>query len=300
MTTAQAALLPERGVVKVAGDAARTFLDGLVTSDVSQVAPGHARFAALLTPQGKIIVDFIVAEASADDGGGFYLDVPRALAGTLVQKLNFYRLRAKVTVEDLSESLSVMAAWNGAANGTEYGLCYPDPRLPELGLRAILPPSAIAQAAADLGATLATEADYDAYRIALGVPRGGMDFMYGNAFPHETDMDQLAGVDFNKGCFIGQEVVSRMEHRSTARTRVIPLTYDGPAPDDGVPVLAGERSIGTIGSSGNGRVLATIRLDKLADALAQGETITAGGLTLRPAKPAWARFAFPGDSKAAE
>jgi folate-binding protein YgfZ len=291
----KAALLSERGVVKVAGDAARTFLDGLVTTDIDKVAPGRPRFAALLTPQGKIIADFIVAEAAADDGGGFYLDLPRALAGTLVQKLNFYKLRAKVTVQDVSDSLGVMAAWDGPFRETESGLCYPDPRLPELGLRAILPPANVAEAAADLGATLADEEEYDAHRIARGVPRGGRDFMYGDAFPHETDMDQLAGVDFDKGCFIGQEVVSRMEHRSTARTRVIPFAVDGPAPDDGARIIAGERSIGTIGSAANGHALASVRLDRLADALAQGHTITAGGITVRAVKPAWARFAFPGD-----
>ena len=110
----QAALLPDRGVVKVAGDDARRFLNGLATNDIGKIAPGAPRFAALLTPQGKIIVDFIAAEAPAEDGGGFFLDCPRALAGELAKKLNFYKLRAKVTVEDLSEALGVMAAWDGA------------------------------------------------------------------------------------------------------------------------------------------------------------------------------------------
>ena len=111
----QAALLPDRGVVKVTGDDARTFLNGLATNDIGKVTPGGARFAALLTPQGKIIVDFIVAEAPAADGGGFFLDCPRALAGALVEKLNFYKLRAKVMAEDLSAVLGVMAVWDGKA-----------------------------------------------------------------------------------------------------------------------------------------------------------------------------------------
>ena len=144
----KAALLPDRGVVKVAGDDARRFLNGLVTSDMAKVAPGQANFAALLTPQGKIIVDFIVAEAPAEDGGGFFLDCPRALAATLVQKLNFYKLRAKVLAEDLSEVLGVMAVWEGAGD-TEYGLCYADPRLPALGMRVMLPPHLAAEAATD-------------------------------------------------------------------------------------------------------------------------------------------------------
>ena len=120
----QAALLPDRGVVKVAGDDARRFLNGLVTNDMTKVTPADPRFAALLTPQGKIIVDFIIAEAPAEDGGGFFLDCPRALAGTLVEKLNFYKLRAKVICEDLSEVLGVMAILNGSGD-SEYGLSYP-------------------------------------------------------------------------------------------------------------------------------------------------------------------------------
>src|ERR1039457_230699 len=147
----QAALLPDRGVVKVAGDDARRFLNGLATNNIGKVVPGSPRFAALLTPQGKIIVDFIVAEASPEDGSGFFLDCPRALAGALVERLNFYKLRAKVTVEDLSEALGVMAVWDGAGL-SDFGLSYPDPRLPALGARTILPSDLAAKAAADLGA----------------------------------------------------------------------------------------------------------------------------------------------------
>jgi folate-binding Fe-S cluster repair protein YgfZ len=174
----QAALLPDRGVVKVVGDDARRFLNGLVTGDMAKVAAGNPRFTALLTPQGKIIVDFIIAEASAEDGGGFFLDCPRALAPALVEKLNFYKLRAKVICEDLSEVLGVMAVWNGTAD-SEYGLSYQDPRLPALGSRIMLPPHLAGVAAADIGADLTEADDYETHRIALGVPRGGLDFVYG-------------------------------------------------------------------------------------------------------------------------
>lgn len=295
----KAALLPDRGVVKVAGDDARKFLNGLVTSDVAKLTPDAASFTALLTPQGKIIVDFIVAEAPAADGGGFFLDCPRALAPTLLQRLNFYKLRAKVIVEDLSETLGVLAAWDGEA-ATEYGLCYRDPRLPTLGMRCMLPPHLAGEAAADLGAELVDVSAYEAHRIALGVPRGGLDFIYGDAFPHETDMDQFGGVDFDKGCFVGQEVVSRIEHRGTARTRVVPVAFDGFAPEAGTPVSAGGKTIGTIGSSARGRGLALLRLDRVADALAAGEPLVAGGIEMRLVKPAWAQFAWPGEARAAE
>ena len=292
-----AALLPDRGVVKVAGDDARKFLNGLATCDMARVTPAAARFAALLTPQGKIIVDFIVAEAPAEDGGGFFLDCPRALAAALVEKLNFYKLRARVVCEDLSEALGVMAVWGGTAT-TEYGLCYADPRLPALGNRVVLPPHVAAEAAADLGATLAEADAYEAHRIALGVPRGGADFIYGDTFPHEADMDQLAGVDFDKGCYVGQEVVSRVQHRNSARSRVVPFVYDGPAPLGGLPVVAGEMEIGMFGSAAQGRGLALVRLDRVAEAQAAGQTISSGGVSLTPRKPDWARFDWPKDPRA--
>ena len=295
----KAALLPDRGVVKVAGEPARNFLNGLLTADIGQVTPKRAAFAALLTPQGKIIADGIVAEAPAEDGGGFFLDCPRALAKTLVDKLNFYKLRAKLVVEDLSEVLGVLAVWDGHG-ATEYGLVYPDPRLPALGTRVMLPPHLAAEAAADLGADLVDAAEYEARRIALGVPRGGLDFIYGDAFPHETDMEQLQGVDFDKGCYVGQEVVSRIEHRGSARTRIVPVAYEGYAPDAGAEVKAGDKSIGTFGSSAHGRALAMLRLDRVADALAAGTPLVAGGAALRLVKPDWAKFAWPGDTKAAE
>lgn len=293
----QVALLPDRGVVKVAGDDARGFLNGLVTNDIAKVAPGKPRFAALLTPQGKIIVDFIVAEAPINDGGGFFLDCPRALASALVEKLNFYKLRAKVICEDLSNVLGVMAIWDGTAE-SEYGLSYPDPRLPALGSRIMLPPHLAEDAAADLGGMLAGADAYEAHRIALGVPRGGLDFIYGDTFSHEADMDQLNGVDFGKGCYIGQEVVSRVEHRASARSRVVPIVYDEFAPSSGLPVMAGDRQIGTLGSTAKGHGLALMRLDRIGDALAAGATIEAGGIAIRAVKPAWAKFDWPGEAKA--
>lgn len=294
--TMQAALLSDRGVVRVVGDEARAFLDRLVTSSVEGLQPAAARFAALLTPQGKIIVDFIVTEATEDDGGGFYIDVPRALAPELTKRLTFYKLRAKVTIEDLSDRLGVMAIWGDDTKTTEHGLCYPDPRLPALGLRAILPPETAAEAATDLGAALAPDDEsYDAHRIALGVPRGGHDFIYGDVFPHETDMDQLGGVDFTKGCFIGQEVVSRMEHRGTARTRIVPIRYADASPLPGLPVVAGEKNVGALGSTAKGRGLALLRLDRVGDAMTQGTPISAGGVEIWLEKPSWARFRFPGE-----
>ena len=127
-----------------------------------------------------------------------------------------------------------------------------------------------------------------------------MDFVYGDTFPHESNMDHLGGVDFDKGCYVGQEVVSRVEHRATARSRVVPIAYDEFAPAGGLPVMAGEKQVGTLGSTANKRGLALMRLDRVADALAAGTPLEAGGIAIRPVKPSWAKFAFPGETQAAQ
>jgi len=198
----------------------------------------------------------------------------------------------------LSEVLGVMAVWNGAGD-SEYGLSYPDPRLPALGSRIMLPPHLAAEAASDLRATLEDAEAYEAHRIALGVPRGGFDFIYADTFPHEADMDQLNGVDFEKGCYVGQEVVSRVEHRSSARSRVVPIAYDEFAPSGGLPIMAGDKQVGTLGSTAKGRGLAHMRLDRIGDALASGTPLVAGGITIRAVKPDWATFNWPGETKVA-
>src|SRR3984885_5101915 len=280
----KAAFLPDRGVVKVSGEDAHNFLNGLVTTDVTLLAPGLGRFGALLTPQGKIIVDFLITEAPSGHGGGFLIDCPRALAQGLADKLGFYKLRAKVQVENLSDSLGVLAAWDGDPT-VKPDLTFADPRQAALGWR-ILVPEELAQKAADLiGAELVDSTAYDAHRIVSGVPRGGLDFIYGDAFPHETNMDRLHGVDFDKGCYVGQEVVSRMQHRGTARTRTVRIILDGPAPEPGATILAGDKPVGTIGSAAGRNGLALLRIDRVADALDAAVPLTSGGLAIRVAEP---------------
>src|SRR5580700_3830444 len=266
----KAAFLPDRGVVKITGETARDFLNGLVTTDLTLLRPGLGRFGALLTPQGKITVDFLITEAPAGHGGGFLIDCPKVLAQGLANKLGFYRLRAKVGIENLSDSLGVLAAWNGEV-ALKPDLTFTDPRNAALGLR-ILVPAELAQKAADLiGAQMVEASAYEAHRIALGVPRGGLDFIYGDAFPHETNMDRLHGVDFDKGCYVGQEVVSRMQHRGTARTRTVRVIVDGAAPEPGAAILAGDKTVGTMGSTADRNGLALIRIDRVAEAFSRGE-----------------------------
>ena len=292
----KAALLDDRGVIRIGGEAARAFLNGIVTADVTKVAPDRPCFTGLLTPQGKIIADFIVV--AAPDGDGVLLDVPRVVVEALVKKLNFYKLRAPVVCEDLSATQGVLAIWDGAGT-TACGVVYPDPRLAALGQRAIVPPHLAAEIAAELGADLVGAAAYDAHRIALGIPRGGADFSYGDAFPHDAVMDQLDGIDFKKGCYVGQEVVARMEHRGLARNRIVPLDCHGVALEAGSEVTAGGKVMGTVGSAAGGRALALLRLDRVADALAAGTPLTAGAHGLRLVKPDWVRFKWPGEGKTA-
>lgn len=280
------ALLPDRAVVAVSGPDATTFLQGILTCNVETLPEGEARLGALLTPQGKIQFDFLVSRAE----DGFRLDVAAERVPDLVKRLGLYRLRAKVTVA-ADPTLGVAAAWDGAETAADT-VRVRDGRLPALGERLYFSQGAFS---AD-----ATEDDYHAHRIGLGVPEGGRDFALSDAFPHEALMDQLGGVDFKKGCYVGQEVVSRMQHRGTARTRILPVVYrDGPAPAPGTEVTAGARSLGTTGSAAGHRGLASLRLDRLGDALAADEPVRAGGTVAAVGKPDFATFAFPTDTAAA-
>ena len=278
----RAAILPERSVVRLSGADAAHFLNNLVTSEVGNLKPNEARFAALLTPQGKILFDFFVVACAPDEGGGYVLDVPRALADDFVQRLNFYKLRAKVSIEPRLD-LAVAIVLDGASPD-DLGLAFFDPRHPGLGTRVILPREGMEAALKSF--TPVDAQVWQQQRIALGVPEGGKDFIYSDTFPHEAAMDALHGVDFEKGCFIGQEVVSRMQHRGGARKRVVPVAYDDGAPMPGVEIRAGDKPVGYMGSAANGRGFAMLRLDRVEEALAAGGKIVGGGIALTLVEPA--------------
>jgi folate-binding protein YgfZ len=280
----KAAFLPDRGVIKVSGPDAQHYLNGLVTTDMTKMQPGAGRFGALLTAQGKIIADFLITEAKAEDDGGYLIDCARVLAQPLADKLKFYKLRAKVLVQNLSDRLGVLAVWDGEP-ATKPELSYVDPRDEKLGWRILLPELLASRAAVDIGAQSVDAAAYDAHRIGCGAPSGGIDFAYGDAFPHEANMDRLHGVDFDKGCYVGQEVVSRMHHRGTARTRTVRVTLIGARPEPGVDIFAGDKAVGTMGSSADGVGLALIRIDRVADALDAAVPLSAGGIALQIADP---------------
>jgi len=275
--------LSRRGVVAVSGDDAEKFLNDLITSDVP-AGEGGAAYGGLLTPQGKILFDFIVFR----DRRRFLFDLPRTLVADFVKRLTFYRLRAKVEIADLSDDHIVVAAWGSDAPPILDGPVARDPRLAALGFRAIVP------AGADMAADYdeARSEDYDAHRIARGVPEGGIDFPFGDSFPHDAAMDQLAGVDFVKGCYIGQEVVSRMEHRGTARRRFVVAT-GAALPEAGTSVTGGGKPLGTLGSSSGTTGLALVRLDRAKEAMDAGAPITADDAEIALTIPFWARYSWP-------
>ena len=286
MGQCHASLLPSRAVLRIGGADARKFLQGLVTNDIDKAQGAAAVHTGLLNPQGKIVFDFF----AVPDGDGFLIDVAEDKAAELMKRLGFYRLRAAVEIA-AAPSLAVAAAWGGPPPRLPEGpIAYADPRLPELGFRLLVPK---ATNAADLGCEPSGEADYQALRISLGVPEGGRDYAFGDAFPHEALFDQLNGVDFKKGCYVGQEVVSRMEHRGTARKRIVPVEGVSALPVSGTSIEAGGVPIGTLGSVSGAAGLGLIRLDRAEEALAQAKTLTAGGVKIALRRPAFARFAVP-------
>jgi folate-binding protein YgfZ len=285
MSHCHASVLPSRAVLRVRGADARKFLQGLITNDIGKAQAHAAIHAGLLSPQGKVLFDFFVVA----DGDGVLLEVAKDKAGELVQRLNFYRLRAQVEIAE-EPALAVAAAWGGNPHLTDGVVAFADPRLAELGVRLLLPKGTDG---ARLGCETASEADYHAFRIGRGVPEGGRDYAFGDIFPHEALFDQLNGVDFAKGCYVGQEVVSRMEHRGTARKRIVPVEGEAALPQSGTSVEADGVPIGTLGSVSGTSGLALIRLDHAEGALAAGQTLHAGGIRVALRRPAFARFAVP-------
>jgi folate-binding protein YgfZ len=284
MSHCQAALLVDRGVLRVTGADARKLLHGIITSDIDKVGNGAAVHAGLLSPQGKILFDFFVAT----DGDGFLIEAARDTLPELSKRLGFYRLRSEVEITQAPD-IAVAAVWGESPVVPDRAIAFADPRLPALGTRVLLPNGAPVStlSCADAGADA-----YHAHRIELGVPEGGVDYAFGDTFPHEALFDQLNGVDFNKGCFVGQEVVARMQYRGTTRKRVVPVEGDATL-NRGEEVRAGDLPVGRIGSV-DGRIgLALLHLDRAADAVAKGTPLTAGDTTIMLHKPQFAQFDVP-------
>lgn len=301
MSEARITLLPDRSVIGVKGEDAEAFLQGLVTNDVLKLRQQSGLHTGLLSPQGKILFEFLIANdipSAPADGEqkptSFFLDVARDNTTALVKRLSLYKLRARVTVEDLSEKYRVLAVFGGdgpARIGNEsrgHAALMLDPRSERLGVRLIVPsgldtaalfqtqPTGLPELAAADGVGA-----YDALRISLAVPEGGKDYDLGDAFPHEADFDLLGGVSFDKGCYVGQEIVARMEHRGTVRKRVVHVMGMSDLPATRPDVMMGDVVIGKLGSVAGNQGLALLRLDRAIEALDKGVAVTADGIALQ-------------------
>ncbi|MGI9412931.1 MAG: YgfZ/GcvT domain-containing protein [Hyphomicrobiales bacterium] len=283
--------LSDRAVLRLAGADTRTFLQGLVTADVDHLSESRALYAGLLTPQGKILFDFFLVQR----GEEIFVDCARTQAADLTKRLTFYKLRAAVDIEDVSQELAVVAVWGGDGPATTgSAIAYVDPRIAEAGTRLLVPAGAVDETAAEFGLDGTDEAAYHAHRITLGLADSVKDIGSGEHFPHECNFDQIGGIDFKKGCYVGQEVVSRTEHRGTARKRMVPLHFDGAAPATGTEITGNGKAVGEILSTAGNLALGLIRLDRARSALEADGALTAGTDTVHLDKPDWARFDLPG------
>lgn len=290
--------LDKRALLAISGEDGRSFLQGLITNDVDTLTPDHAIYAALLTPQGKYLYDFFLVEHD----GAIFLDCAADRRNELKRRLAMYKLRAKVVIDDAADDLQPYALIGrgapealglreepGHCRPFRGGVAYIDPRLTAMGARAILP----AESAAALltnGFSAADAATYDALRISLGVPDSGIDLVPEKSFPLECGFEELNGVDFDKGCYVGQEVTARMKHRSLVRRRLFPVAFNGPTPETGASVTRDGADAGEIRSVADGTGLALLKLDHARAAIELGETLATDDASARPERPDWMRL----------
>ncbi len=293
--------LTDRGLIAVGGSDARDFLQNLVSNDISRVTPTRAVYAALLTPQGKYLFDFFVVQL----GETLLLDCEAARRDDLIRRLSMYRLRADVSLDapgDAADDSLTVAAFHGAAalaaldldaepgtaRALDGGLVYVDPRLASLGARAILPRETLEAVAEAAGFSAGEAAGYDAMRLALGVPDGSRDLEVEKSVLLENGFDELHGVDWDKGCYIGQEITARTHYRGLVKKRLVPVAVDGPLPAAGTKVMQDGREAGIMRSGRGGAALALLRIDAVERAGAGEAPLTAGEARLEPKLPAWA------------
>ncbi|UXS38896.1 folate-binding protein YgfZ [Agrobacterium tumefaciens] len=275
------ALLADRRLIRVSGTGAEEFLNNLITADVENLPEGEARAAALLTPQGKILFDFLIWR----DGGDYLIDTGAAEQDALLRRLTMYKLRAPVDLKaETVEGVSVF--WNETAPTAGIR----DGRFGKAGIDLYRIPGV--SASGDIAA-------YDALRIEHGIAESGRDYALQDAFPHDVLMDVNDGVSFRKGCFVGQEVVSRMKHRGTARRRVVTVSAEGALPASGTEITADGKPVGALGTVCGNRALAIVRIDRIADALPSGTPLLAETVPVTVALPAWSGLSFPAADPAA-
>jgi tRNA-modifying protein YgfZ len=290
--------LEDRGIVTVAGEDRVGFLQGLVSADVAKVRPDRAAYSAFLTPQGKFLHDFFLV----DMGEMLSLDCERARADDLRRRLSLYKLRTRVAIANVSDEYRVFAAFGPTiadklrlttpGQAAEYagGIAYLDPRLPAMGVRVLLHGGLGEDPLIALGCVRAEPEDYHALRIANGLPDGSRDLPVEKAILLENGFDELHGIDWNKGCYVGQELTARTKYRGLVRKRLMPVAVEGPLPASGTEIAFDGKEAGEMRSGQGARALALLRLEAVQQALAEGRPLTAGAAKLTPIKPSWAAF----------
>ena len=293
------AILADRALLRISGPDAKEFLQGLISNDTRKLAPNQALYAAFLTPQGKYLHDFFLAERDEI----LFLDCEAARRADLKRRLTLYRLRSKVSIEEADPALAAYAVFGpgalaalglrheaGVALPLGSGIAYADPRLAEAGGRVILAAAEAAEIFAACGIAAAPGETYDRWRLELGLPDGSRDIDVDKSVLLECGFEDLRGVDFAKGCYMGQEVTARTKYRGLVKRRLVPVAIDGPAPARGTPLMLGEAEAGEMRSSAGDVGLALIRLERLQEAVSQGRPLTTDGVRLTPRKPDWATF----------
>jgi hypothetical protein len=294
---------PSRAVIAVEGEDRQAFLQGLISNDTARVSASLALYSAFLTPQGKFLHDFTLVDAAGPNGPRILLDAETERRADLIKRLSMYRLRSKVKIVDLAADWVVVVFWGpaalgklglsaerGAARALGNGVVFTDPRLAALGARAFLPRAELEAATAEIGFTAGDIAEYERGRAQTGIPAGSRDLIPEKAILLENGFEELGAIDWNKGCYLGQELTARTRYRGLVRKRLLPVEVTGAAPAPGTPLMLGEVEAGEFRSSaGDGKTgLAMIRLEHLQRARTEG--LTAGATKLRPSVPEWMRL----------
>lgn len=287
-------ILSKRGALRLTGRDVREFLQALITRDLDDLTAETAVYSALLTPQGKYLFDFFLAQ----QGNDILLDAEASRLSALTNRLNLYKLRADVTITPLEHcEISVIFGGDanlentlGATKSFSSGVEFVDPRIAYAGARIIAPKGQVTKRLAGSGAVVVDASQYEYFRLGLALPESGRDLLAEKSLMLESNLDALNGVDFDKGCFVGQELTARTKYRSLVRKRLLPVDIDGPVPEPNKPLMAGKIEIATMRSGQGDRGIALVRLNRLADAGGLGIALTAGATTLTPKLPSWAEF----------
>jgi len=299
MTDPRYVLFGERGAIALTGPDRSSFLQGLVSNDVTKVGPARAVYAALLTPQGKFLHDFFLVERDE----ALLLDCEAPRLADLKRRLGLFKLRSKIALDDASDRFTVGAVFGdgalaklglpneaGSAIPFAGGVACVDPRLPAMGVRCILPRESAAGALADAGIARDDGASYDRLRLEIGLPDGSRDMEVEKAILLENGFDELNGVDWKKGCYMGQELTARTKYRGLIKKRLMPVAVDGPLPTAGTLVMLGDQEAGEMRSGRDRRALALLRLEAVETAAKNGAALMAGAAKITPLKTSWANF----------